>query len=98
MAKSSLKIGLMRFLLAKSRVVVCWEFIPHEVQYASLYWVQHLQSSGSETYNSDEASRFLKEHLLHWLEALGWMGKISEGIKAILSLEVHGSVSCLFIT
>jgi hypothetical protein len=73
------------------------EFIPHEVQYACLYWVQHLQSSGSETYNSDEASRFLKEHLLHWLEALGWMGKISEGIKAILSLEVHVSVSCLFI-
>ncbi|KUJ12357.1 uncharacterized protein LY89DRAFT_738145 [Mollisia scopiformis] len=26
-------------------------------------------------------------HLLHWLEALGWMGKASEGIQAILSLE-----------
>jgi hypothetical protein len=30
---------------------------------------------------------FLQEHLLHWLEALGWMQKVSEGIYAIISLE-----------
>ncbi|CAG8980065.1 hypothetical protein HYALB_00013390 [Hymenoscyphus albidus] len=61
--------------------------LPPEVQYACLYWVQHLQRSGSLAYNSDEAHRFLQEHLLHWLEALGWMGRTSEGIQAILSLE-----------
>jgi hypothetical protein len=35
------------------------EYLFHEVQYACLYWVQHLQRSGSEAYNGDEAYRFL---------------------------------------
>jgi hypothetical protein len=69
------------------------EYLPPEVQYACLYWVQHLQRSGSQVYGGEEAYRFLQAHLLHWLEALGWMGKISEGIQVILSLEAHVSVS-----
>ena len=40
---------------------------------------------------------FHNTHLLHWLEALGWIGKTSEGIQAILSLEAHVLVSSLFI-
>ncbi|KAK0512560.1 hypothetical protein JMJ35_004577 [Cladonia borealis] len=36
---------------------------------------------------------FLREHLLHWLEALGWMGKMPEGIHAIASLESFSSSS-----
>jgi hypothetical protein len=56
-----------------------------EVQYACLYWVQHLQRSQAR--DGEEAHLFLKVHLLHWLEALGWMGKTSEGIQAILFLE-----------
>ncbi|TVY12499.1 Vegetative incompatibility protein HET-E-1, partial [Lachnellula arida] len=63
--------------------------LPPEVQYACLYWVQHLRRSGSQVHDSDEAHRFLQAHLLHWLEALGWMGKTSEGIQAILSLEAY---------
>ena len=71
--------------------------LPAEVQYACLYWVQHLQRSGSQAYDGEEAHCFLQAHLLHWLEALGWMGKISEGIQAILSLEAHVPVSYLSI-
>ncbi|KAG9229003.1 hypothetical protein BJ875DRAFT_537940 [Amylocarpus encephaloides] len=63
--------------------------LPPEVQYACLYWAQHLQRSGSQAYDDEETHRFLQTHLLYWLEALGWMGKISEGIHAILSLEAH---------
>jgi hypothetical protein len=63
--------------------------LPPEVQYACLYWVQHLQRGGSQVHSGEEAHRFLQAHLLHWLEALGWMGKTSEGIQAILSLEAH---------
>jgi hypothetical protein len=63
--------------------------LPPEVQYACLYWVQHLQRGGSQVHSGEEAHRFLQAHLLHWLEALGWMGKMSEGIQAILSLEAH---------
>ncbi|PMD65104.1 uncharacterized protein K444DRAFT_213797 [Hyaloscypha bicolor E] len=71
--------------------------LPPEIQYACLYWVQHLQRSGSQAHNGEIAHRFLQAHLLHWLEALGWMGKTSEGIQAILILEAHVQVSCLSI-
>ncbi|KAK5634087.1 hypothetical protein RRF57_009801 [Xylaria bambusicola] len=69
------------------------KYLPPEVQYACLYWVQHLQRSGSHAYDSGEAHRFLQAHLLHWLEALGWMEKVSEGIQAILSLEAYVSIN-----
>ncbi|KAH6699976.1 heterokaryon incompatibility protein-domain-containing protein, partial [Leptodontidium sp. MPI-SDFR-AT-0119] len=69
------------------------ECLPPEVQYACLYWVQHLQRSGAQASDGEEAHQFLQVHLLHWLEALGWMGKISEGIQAILALEVDFSAS-----
>jgi hypothetical protein len=69
-----------------SRIEKC---LPPEVQYACLYWVQHLQRGGFQVHSGEEAHRFLEAHLLHWLEALGWMGKTSEGIQAILALEAH---------
>jgi hypothetical protein len=59
-----------------------------ELQYACLYWVQHLQKSGSQPSDNDQVHQFLQEHLLHWLEALGWLGKVSEGIHAITSLDL----------
>ena len=77
-----------------SRIQKC---LPPEVQYACLYWVQHLQRSSSQAYDGEEAHRFLQAHLLHWLEALGWMGKTLEGIQAILSLEAHIPVSYLSV-
>jgi hypothetical protein len=73
------------------------EYLLPEVQYSCLHWVQHLQRSGAQASDGEEAHRFLQAHLLHWLEALGWMGKISEGIQAILALEVNLSVSYLFV-
>jgi hypothetical protein len=82
-----------------SQVESSWveKCLPPEIQYACLYWVQHLQRSGSQVHDGKEAHRFLQAHLLHWLEALGWMGKTSEGIQAILSLEAHIPVSYLSI-
>ncbi|KAN0114431.1 hypothetical protein V8E51_003975 [Hyaloscypha variabilis] len=61
--------------------------LPSEVQYACLYWVQHLQKSDIQLYDNDLIHRFLQTHLLHWLEALSWMQNILEGVQAILSLE-----------
>jgi len=69
--------------------------LPLEVQYASVYWIQHLQKSGTQLHDNDQVHQFLREHLLHWLEALGWMGKISEGIYAITALESIALVSLL---
>jgi hypothetical protein len=61
--------------------------IPQEVQYACLYWVQHLQKSGSQLKDNDMVHQFLQKHLPHWLEALSWMQKLSEGILSVISLE-----------
>jgi hypothetical protein len=35
----------------------------------------------------------LHRHLLHWLEALGWIGKVPEGIYAMVALESLVAVS-----
>ena len=66
-----------------------------EVKYTCLYWIQHLQKSNTQLYDNDQVHQFLQVHLLHWLEVLGWIGKISEGILAILSLEAQIQVSLL---
>ena len=73
-----------------SRVEQC---LPPEVQYACLYWIPHLQKSGAQLYDNDEVHHFLQEHFLHWLEALSWMRKTSEGIHTIASLESTALVS-----
>ncbi|KAL2839313.1 hypothetical protein BJX68DRAFT_258903 [Aspergillus pseudodeflectus] len=58
-----------------------------EVKYACLFWVQHLQQSNAPLEDNDAVHEFLSEHILHWLEALGWMRRVPEGIRAIVSLE-----------
>ncbi|PQE27705.1 WD40 YVTN repeat-like-containing protein [Rutstroemia sp. NJR-2017a WRK4] len=65
------------------------DYLPLEVRYACIYWVQHLQKGGIQLQDNDQVYQFLQEHLLHWLEALSWIGKISEGIVAISSLESY---------
>ncbi len=67
--------------------------LPPEVQYACLYWIEHLQKSGTRLHDDDQVHQFLQEHLLHWLEALGWMRKVSEGTRAIISLGSIALVS-----
>ena len=67
--------------------------IPPDLNYACLHWVYHLQNSGRDNLNPEKVYTFLSTHLLHWLEALGLIGKISEGVLAISSLESHISVS-----
>ena len=78
--------------IESSRVEKC---LPPEVQYACLYWIEHLQKSSAQLSDNDQVHQFLQEHLLHWLEALSWMRKISEGIHAINSLESIALVSQL---
>ncbi|CAI0652876.1 unnamed protein product, partial [Colletotrichum noveboracense] len=55
------------------------------LQYACLYWVYHLQQSGGLL--RDEVHEFLKIHLLHWLEVLALLGKVSVGAAAINQLS-----------
>jgi hypothetical protein len=39
---------------------------------------------------------FLRRHILHWLEALGWIGKLSDGIRVLTALESRILVSSLY--
>jgi hypothetical protein len=74
----------------RSRVEQC---IRPEVQYTCLYWVQHVRKSDAQLRDGDDVDQFLRSHFLHWLEALSWMQKISEGIVEIISLEFIATVS-----
>jgi hypothetical protein len=63
------------------------ECLPAELQYACRYWVQHLQKSEARLRDNGQVYIFLRQHLLHWLEALSLMRKTSEGVYAIISLS-----------
>ena len=65
---------------------------PH-VRYACRFWIDHLLQVKNKSKLFERALRFLRAHFLHWLEALGLIGKISEGITAITSLESNSKVS-----
>src|SRR5580700_4673619 len=67
--------------------------LPKDVQYACRHWVDHLGQVSSARrhevglHDDGQVHRFLKEHFLHWLEALSLMGKMSEGVLTIIKLE-----------
>lgn len=82
--------GILAADLERSQVE---QGLPLELQYACLYWVQHLRKSGTQLSSSEQVHHFLQEHFLHWLEALGWLGKVPEGIHAIESLDLLTIVS-----
>lgn len=71
------------------------QFLPPKVQYACLYWIQHLQRSGAQLTDNDRVHQFLNIHVLHWLEALSWMRRLYDGIHAITLLDSLTHVSSL---
>ncbi|KAE9568203.1 hypothetical protein CGMCC3_g15668 [Colletotrichum fructicola] len=58
--------------------------IPADLRYACLYWVYHLEQSEASLGN--DVYVFLTTHLLHWLEVLGLLGNIWDGVAAINQL------------
>jgi len=68
-------------------------YLPADVRYACLYWVHHIEHSNVQITDSHQAYSFLKSHFLYWLEALSLLGKISDSITMIKSLQALISVS-----
>ena len=64
-----------------------------DVRYACQYWVHHLEQGGRRIHDQDTVHVFLQQHFLHWLEALSLMGKISESIAMIDTLQSLVDVS-----
>lgn len=54
-----------------------------ELHYACRYWAQHLIQSQDPITEMVNAFSFLKLHFLHWVEATGILGIISEVVKII---------------
>lgn len=101
--KGSLKsdpCGFERPGLQRSEVdtKVVDEHIPAEIQYACRFWVHHLtkKSIKHEVKDADSVLQFLHRHFLHWIEALAWIGRISEGVNMIISLRSYFEVSSTY--
>ena len=82
--------GTRRSAVARSKV---HSALPEDVIYACCYWVQHVVSSGNRIKDGDIVLRFLQKHVLHWVEALSWLGKTSDVIHTITALRSVVDVS-----
>jgi hypothetical protein len=79
--------GVPGVLVSDVRISHVQQCLAPEAQYACLYWVRHLISSGQRSLDTGDMHEFLREHALHWMEAMSWMGKTSEAIEAMTLLE-----------
>jgi len=62
--------------------------IPAHIHYACRYWFHHFQLGNPIQEDMDRIMRFLKRNFLHWLEALGWIREVSNGVLMVKGLEV----------
>ncbi|KAI9784843.1 MAG: hypothetical protein M1839_001573, partial [Geoglossum umbratile] len=76
--------GTLQSKIDSQFIDVC---LPAEVRYACRYWVYHLEQSKSGICDNDQVHIFLREHLLHWLEAMSLLGNASESITIITTLQ-----------
>jgi hypothetical protein len=68
-----------------------------QMAYACEYWVEHLQASrhacSDMVADEGKVHGFFQKHLLHWLEAMSLLQKMSEAILALQKLEAALDVS-----
>jgi hypothetical protein len=62
------------------------DYIPPQLRYACLYWVEHVHLSGNAQSLRSPVNSFLREHLLHLLEVLGLIDKLSYGVEMLNSM------------
>ncbi|KAK4643732.1 hypothetical protein QC761_0070940 [Podospora bellae-mahoneyi] len=60
--------------------------LPPELQYACQYWVHHLKESKHNIEDNGPVHTFLTGYLLHWLEVLSLLGRLSDGVLLIKTL------------
>jgi len=72
------------------------QVLPSHLEYACSYWMQHVLCSGIELRDDHGIHGFLRRHILHWLEALCWIGRLSDGIHVLTALGSRISVSSLY--
>lgn len=82
--------GTLRASIDRTEVA---SHLPEGIAYACCYWVQHASSGGGTVNDQDIVYHFLKEHMLHWIEALSWLGKASDVIHKLATLRSIVDVS-----
>ncbi|KAG9258938.1 uncharacterized protein F5Z01DRAFT_9785 [Emericellopsis atlantica] len=63
------------------------KYLPSELQYACLYWVYHVQGASNHQSDCERVYAFLKQHFIHWLEALSLLGKAWESVHIVKDLQ-----------
>ncbi len=58
------------------------------LRYACCYWVYHVEQAGEMFADFNGILAFLREHLLHWFEALSLLEKLPEAVHALRSMEL----------
>lgn len=67
--------------------------LPPATAYACIYWIHHMEKGNSILHNGGPEHKFLETKMLNWIEALAWLGRLSEGIELIRTLERLAYVS-----
>ncbi|KAF3277935.1 hypothetical protein TWF970_004813 [Orbilia oligospora] len=57
--------------------------LPTEIQYSCRYWVYHLERSKDKVKDGGIVDVFLRQHTLHWVEAIGLSGEMKEMVYII---------------
>jgi hypothetical protein len=86
--------GTRRLALQNSAVDA---YIPEAVAYACRHWIQHFVESGELVKDGDAVLRFLEKHLLHWMEAMSWLGRASEIEENVNALKATVDVSYIHV-
>ncbi|KAJ4129755.1 hypothetical protein NW768_006724 [Fusarium equiseti] len=63
------------------------KYIPHSLQYASSYWVYHLQKANGTAMLSGSIEGFLCEKFLQWIECLAILGYLDRASSSIEDLR-----------
>lgn len=67
------------------------QYLPPELQYSCRYWAYHLAQSNEPAAAIDGVFSVIREHFLHWVEAMSFLGFGSEvvGIINLLQSNIH---------
>lgn len=84
--------GVLRNEISRAEISHC---IPSYVQYACCYWTEHGRLAGS---GSGKMIKFLQKHLLHWIEAMSLLGRLSKAVQMLKDLSAALEVNRKIIT
>ncbi|PSN61266.1 WD40 repeat-like protein [Corynespora cassiicola Philippines] len=76
--------GILRNDIEDSRIAAN---LTPELQYACRYWVDHLEHGQCSVRDGEATDEFLREHFLHWLEAMSLMKETNRCVRLVVKLR-----------